>query len=326
MSQPNQPTIPVIVGPTAVGKTYLGIQLAKHANGEIISADSMQIYQHMNIGTAKPDSNEMQEIPHHLMDFVLPDQRFTVADFQELALQKIDELIKKNVLPIIVGGTGLYVHSLLYDMDFTEKEIDEALRSQLEKTYREEGSHALHQQLVALNPAIASRIHPNNWKRIIRAIEVCSASTAGMKDFSKDLKHREGYRFKVFGLYQDRSILYRSINERVDLMLENGLEEEVRHLLDSGFDPSIPALKGVGYKEFIRYFNHHYGYEECVELIKRNTRRFAKRQLTWFRKLPDVTWFYLEGLQPEKRKKELQTISNTILTELKGMVDDEKQR
>jgi len=286
----------------------------------------MQIYQHMNIGTAKPDSNEMQGVPHHLMDIVAPDQRFTVADFQELALQKIDELVKKNVLPIIVGGTGLYIHSLIYDMDFTEKEIDTALRNQLEKTYREKGSHVLHQYLETLSPSIASRIHPNNWKRIIRAIEVCSASKEGMKDFSKDLKQREGYRFKVFGLYQDRNILYKSINQRVDLMLKKGLEEEVRHLIDSGFDPTSPAMKGVGYKEFIRYFSQHYGYEDAVELIKRNTRRFAKRQMTWFRRVPDITWFYLESLQPEERKKELQMVSGTILTELKGMVDDEKQR
>lgn len=320
-----QPVIPIIVGPTSIGKTYLAIEIAKRTNAEIISADSMQIYQHMNIGTAKPDVNEMQRVPHHLIDFVNPEQRFTVADFQELALQKVDELIEKQILPVIVGGTGLYINSLLYDMDFTEKEIDENMRRQLEKRYRDEGSSVLYQQLEKLNPAVASRIHPNNWKRIIRAIEVCSTSTKGMKDFSKDLKFRKGYRFQVFGISQDRGFLYQSINQRVDMMIANGLEREVDQLLQAGFDPTLPALKGVGYKEFIGYFSHHYGYEEAVELIKRNTRRFAKRQMTWFNKIPNIAWFYLESQQAEEKKIELQRIAHTILTELKGMIDNEEQ-
>ncbi|RQD67204.1 MAG: tRNA (adenosine(37)-N6)-dimethylallyltransferase MiaA [Tindallia sp. MSAO_Bac2] len=319
------PVIPIIVGPTAIGKTYLGIQLALKMEGEIISADSMQVYKYMNIGTAKPDLNEKNGITHHLIDFVSPEDRFTVADFQEMALKKIEDLLAQNTLPIIVGGTGLYIHSLLYDMDFTEQEIDVDLRSQLEKIYQNEGSHVLFQKLKKLDPEVALRIHPNNWKRIIRAIEVCSNTKEGIKDFSKDLKLRKNFSFKVYGLYQDRDLLYESINHRVDNMIQQGLEKEVEFLLNSGFNPNLPAMKGVGYKELISYLNGEYGYERAVELIKRNTRRFAKRQMTWFKRTPNVTWFQLHKSDPEEKKAEIVKISRHITNELEGMVDNEKQ-
>ncbi|SFH48802.1 tRNA dimethylallyltransferase [Tindallia magadiensis] len=319
MTLVNKPIIPIIIGPTAIGKTHLAIQLALKNHGEIISADSMQIYKKMNIGTAKPTNDEKQGVPHHLIDLILPDQRYTVADFQEQALTKIDVLTAQKILPIIAGGTGLYIHSLLYDMDFSKKEVDQSLRNKLEAIYKEKGSEELFLRLKAINPEVALRIHPNNWKRIIRAIEVSTYSSQGIKDFSKDLVERKNYCFKVFGLYQDRKILYNSINNRVDDMLNNGLKEEVHELLKCGYNRNSPALKGVGYKELIAYFYGECSYEDAVELIKRNTRRFAKRQMTWFNRIPDVTWYSLNSSNPADKEKELEVINNRIVKELKGM-------
>ncbi|SDY89710.1 tRNA (adenosine(37)-N6)-dimethylallyltransferase MiaA [Tindallia californiensis] len=324
MTLANKTIIPIIIGPTAIGKTHLAIQLALKTNGEIISADSMQIYKKMNIGTAKPSTDEKQEIPHHLIDLILPDQRFTVADFQEQALTKIDELTIQKTLPIIAGGTGLYIHSLLYDMDFSKKEVDQSLRNKLEAIYKEKGSEELFLRLKSINSEVALRIHPNNWKRIIRAIEVSTYSSQGIKDFSKDLVARKNYCFKVFGLYQDRNTLYNSINNRVDDMLKNGLEEEVRELLRCGYNRNSPALKGVGYKELIAYFYGECSYEDAVGLIKRNTRRFAKRQMTWFNRIPDVTWYSLNGSSSNDKEKELEVINNLIIKELKGVGCSEK--
>jgi tRNA dimethylallyltransferase len=283
----------VITGPTAVGKTAVSIQTALATHGEIISADSMQIYRQMNIGTAKPSLEEQQGVQHHLLDFLDPAQRFTVADFQQQALEKIREIHQRKSLPIVTGGTGLYIHSLLYRLDFTDVEIDSQLRRQLEDEAAAVGAEAMHHRLRLADPAAAERIHPHNLKRVIRALEVSLNAADGIQDFSRELEINQDYDFRVFVINEDRESLYDRINQRVDMMLAQGLEAEVRHLMSRGFDVQLPAMQGVGYKEMIRYIQGEIGYEDAVESIKRNSRRYAKRQITWFKKLPQAQWIHL---------------------------------
>ncbi|MEN1759345.1 tRNA (adenosine(37)-N6)-dimethylallyltransferase MiaA [Anoxynatronum sibiricum] len=314
-----RPLVVIITGPTAVGKTHVSILLAHLIHGEIISADSMQIYQHMDIGTAKSNEEEQMDIPHHLINLVSPDQRFTVADFQQIALLKIDEILQRGAVPIVVGGTGLYLHSLLYQMDFSRVNGASEIRQQLEEEAAQKGNHILYKRLQILDPAAAQRIHPHNVKRVVRALEIIMESEEGINDFSNELTRNERYRFLTYVINEDRQALYQRINHRVDMMLKQGLEAEVRHLLDNGFSAKAPALLGVGYKEIIRYFEGEFGYEEAVEMIKRNSRRYAKRQLTWFKKLPEATWLSIDS--GEKRQIAMHRMADIISRQIRKMME-----
>lgn len=297
-----KPKVIIITGPTAVGKTAASILLAQHLQGEIISADSMQIYRYMDIGTAKPTPEEKQGIHHHLMDFLEPDQRFTVVDFQEKTFELIREIHGRNAVPIVIGGTGLYLHSLLYQLDFTEVEMDKNLRQKLEAEAVDKGADYMHQQLVKVDASAADRIHPNNVKRVIRALEVILNADEGVKDLSRPLAKNTDYDYYTFVLHENRQSLYQRINLRVDKMLAEGLEDEVKHLMQLGYGLQLPSMQAVGYKEIIRYILEEIGYEEAVEIIKRNSRRYAKRQLTWFRKWPEAHWLLIDHEKPREQE------------------------
>lgn len=281
----------IMVGPTAVGKTATAIELSRILNCEIISADSMQIYKYMNVGTAKPSEIEQCHIPHHLIDIVNPDEEFSVAVFQEQARKLIEEIIKRDRIPFIVGGTGLYINSIIYNMDFTKSEANWDLRKQLEDEAKTFGNEYLHNRLKEIAPEAAQRIHPNNVKRVVRAIEIHSESGESIKDFSTDLRVNEEYNYILIGLTRDREELYERINQRVDIMIKDGLIEEVKGLLAQGYSEKLVAFKGLGYKEVIDYLKDVYSFDEMVSILKRDTRRYAKRQLTWFRRFEMIKWF-----------------------------------
>ena len=265
-----KPTVIVICGPTASGKTALSIELAKKINGEIISSDSMQIYKYMDIGTAKPSEEEKEGIQHYLLDFVEPNQRYSVAEFKKDAESAIEEILAKGKTPIVVGGTGLYVDSLIYGIEYQDIELDEKYRKELD-------------------PEAAQRIHKNNTKRVIRALEVC-LSGEKMNDFSNDLKINEKYKPIIIVLNREREHLYERINKRVDIMMESGLIDEVKKLLEMGYTKDMISMQGIGYKEIIKYLDGEYTLDEAVDIIKRASRRYAKRQLTWFRRYDDAKW------------------------------------
>lgn len=281
----------IIAGPTAVGKTDTGIILADKLNGEIISADSMQIYKNMDIGTAKPNLEERKGVMHHLIDIINPDENFSVAEFQRLAGGIIDDLISNKKLPIIVGGTGLYINSLIYDMDFTQFASNRKLRETLQKEAEKMGNEYIHDKLKKIDPNLADRIHPNNVRRVIRAIEVYHGTGDKMGDFSRDIVLNDEYEFFLAGLTRGRSELYDRINKRVDIMIEQGLIEEVRDLLNLGYSKDLISFKGLGYKEIIEYLEGRYDLNEAIRILKRNTRRYAKRQLTWFRRYESINWY-----------------------------------
>ncbi len=286
----------VIAGPTASGKTNLSIELAKRLNGEIISADSMQIYKYMDIGTAKPTVAEMQGIKHYLIDEVLPSEEFNVVKFKELAEKYIEEIIARGKLPIIVGGTGLYISSLIDNINFSESECDWELRESLKKEAEEYGAQYLHDKLKQVDEEAANNIHPNNIKRVIRALEVYYQTEKPItyhNEMSKVVPSK--YDFLLIGLTMDRQLLYDRINKRVDIMLENGLVEEVEKLVKLGFADSITSMQGIGYKEILAYLNGENSLEEAVEIIKRDSRRYAKRQLTWFRRIKQIAWFSVDN-------------------------------
>lgn len=285
--------IVVIVGPTAVGKTEYTIEIAKALDGEIISADSMQIYKYMDIGSAKPTKQELEIVPHHLVDEVDPRNHWTVAEYQSLAKSYINDVFSRNKLPIVSGGTGLYINSLLYDMDFSVVPKQNDLRIQLEKEALVYGNQWVHNRLKKLDPVTAQRIHPNNLKRVIRAIEVWETSGDIIPDFSKSFVKTKDYRWILIGLTRERELLYQRINKRVDRLLEAGLVEEVEKLLAMGLTAANCGMQGIGYKEVIGFLEGKYNKEEAVRLIKRNTRRYAKRQMTWFRRYPEIKWFNL---------------------------------
>ena len=273
----------ILTGPTAVGKTNLSIQLAKKMNMEIISADSMQIYKYMDVGSAKVTEYEMNGVKHYLIDEVTPDYSFSVSEFQERANDYINQIVKKGKLPLVTGGTGLYLNSLIYNMDFAKSDADNELREMLRVELEENGIDYMYEKLKSLDEEAANRIHKNNTKRVIRAIEVCMSGKK-MSDFSNDLKLNEKYEPIIIVLNRDREHLYRRINKRVDIMISQGLEDEVKTLLNMGYSSDLVSMQGIGYKEIIKYLNNEYTYEEAIEIIKRDSRRYAKRQLTWFRR------------------------------------------
>lgn len=277
-----------IVGPTAVGKTKMSIELAKQLNGEIISGDSMQIYRGMDIGTAKATMDERQGIPHHLIDEKNPDEPYSVAAFQQTVRAKMEEIKSRGKLPIIVGGTGLYIKSVLYDYEFAgeseSKEIDEAKYGHL-------SNEELHAKLAAVDEAGAKDIHPNNRKRVIRALEIYETSGVKKSEMIEKQEHKMIYDACLIGLTDDRTVLYDRINKRVDVMYETGLVEEVKALFDEGIPAESQSIRAIGYKELYDYFKGFISLEESKELIKRNSRRYAKRQYTWFNNQMDVVWF-----------------------------------
>ena len=283
----------ILTGPTAVGKTDLSIKLSKELNAEIISADSMQIYKYMDVGSAKVTKEEMDGVCHYLIDEVTPDYSFSVSEFQERANNYIKEITDKGKNVLVTGGTGLYLNSLIYNMDFAKSDANEELREQLRLELEENGIDYMHNKLRELDSDAADRIHKNNIRRVIRALEV-DLSGKKMNDFSNDLKINEKYKPIIIVLNREREHLYKRIDKRVDIMMENGLIEEVKNLLNMGYTKDMISMQGIGYKEIIKYLEGEYELDEAIEIIKRDSRRYAKRQLTWFRRYDDAKWFNLD--------------------------------
>ncbi len=281
----------ILTGPTAVGKTSLSINLAKAINGEIISADSMQIYKGMDIGTAKITTEEMDGVPHHLIDVIEPTEDFHVVKFKAMVEAAIEEIYKKGKVPIICGGTGFYIQAILYDIDFTENEIDKTYRKSLEAFAEENGEESLHDKLKAIDPESAASIPAANVKRVIRAIEYFEQTGEKFSKHNATQKEKNSpYNFAYFVLNDDRTLLYNRIDARVDKMIADGLVDEVKELLRQGVKPGMTAMDGIGYKELLDYLNGNGTLEDAIELIKKKSRNYAKRQLTWFRRERDVIW------------------------------------
>ncbi len=287
--------IVVIVGPTASGKTAMGVALAKKLNGEVVSADSMQIYKHMNIGTAKVTSEEMQGVPHHLIDCVPPDEEFSVAKYKAAALEAIEEILSKGKLPIIIGGTGLYINSLSLPWDFQKKDSDETIRWRLTAEAEVLGNDALYERLKLVDPATAEIVHPNNLNRIIRALEIYELTGKPKSHFDEESRKQEvPYDYIMIGLDWDRETLYNRINHRVDRMIEEGLIEETKMLIERGYDWNLTSLKAIGYKELKPYLEGESTLAEVVSILKRDSRHYAKRQMTWFRKDERIQWLKMD--------------------------------
>lgn len=291
-------TILAVVGPTASGKSALAIELARRLKGEIICCDSMQIYKQMNIGTAKPDKEELSLAPHHLFDFVDPMQSFSCADYIPLAKERVEDVLSRGKLPIFCGGTGLYLDRFLSGAQFEETTVDEDFRQQMNDFAIEHGNEALHQKLREVDPVSADEIHPNNVKRVIRALEIYRTSGKTKSELDRESKNFEGeYEAIQVGLkYEDRNVLYDRINLRVDKMIQNGLLEETSELLESGvFEKNATAAQAIGYKELLTYLNGEKTLIDAIEDLKIATRRYAKRQLTWFNSHGDVFWITADG-------------------------------
>lgn len=295
-----QPLI-ILTGPTAVGKTSLSIGLAKALNGEIISADSMQVYRHMDIGTAKIKPEEMQGIRHYLIDEFEPADEFNVAIFQKRCKECIDDICKRGKVPIIVGGTGFYIQSVLYAVDFTETDTDTAYREEMAEFARKNGNTALHEKLTKVDEKAAKAIHPNNVKRVIRALEYYKQTGEKISEHNEEQQKKEAnYNFIYYVLSLPRNILYERINKRVDKMRTAGLVEEVQKLLDMGCTREMVSMQGLGYKEIIDALDGRDSMEHAFERIKQETRHFAKRQFTWFRRERDVTWLEKDKFSDEE--------------------------
>lgn len=289
-----RPKLICIVGPTASGKSALAVSLAKALDGEVISADSMQIYKDMTIGTAKVTEEEMEGIVHHGIDFLDPSERYNAFEFQSLARSAIEDVLARGKMPILCGGTGFFVHSVLYPMGFTEAEVDEAYRATLTERAKAEGAEALHRELAAIDPVSAERIHANNVKRVIRALEVYHLTGKPMSSFDEGTFDEPESLYQPLlwlGLTLPREELIRRINLRVDRMMEAGLETEVRRLWERGLRPEThTAMQGIGYKQFAPYLEGKASLKEAVERVKIETRQFAKRQMSWFRREKDIRW------------------------------------
>lgn len=285
----------VICGPTASGKTAMSIELAKKINGEIVSCDSMQIYKEMDIGTAKPTREEMQGIKHYMIDIISPDQRYSVADYKRDAKIAIREILKKGKTPIVVGGTGLYVDSLIYEIEYQDIKFDEEYRKELEKQAREKGLNTLYEEAKKIDPEAILKISPNDQKRILRILEIYHAT--GMTKTEQEKKSREKepeFDYKVYALNMPREKLYERINLRVDLMIKQGLIKEVEEIYHK-YSEFPTAMQGLGYKEVVEYLKGNLTKEEMIEKIKQETRRYAKRQMTWFRKNKQTIWLDTEN-------------------------------
>lgn len=302
----------ILTGPTAVGKTKASIGLAKAIGGEIISADSMQVYRQMDIGSAKITEEEMDGIPHYLIDVLEPEEEFHVVRFQQMAKAAMEDIYSRGNIPIIVGGTGFYIQALLYDIDFTEKEGDNSYREKLEALAKEKGAAYLHGQLAAVDPKAAEEIHANNVKRVIRALEFYKQTGQKISEHNERERQKESpYRFCYFVLNDRRECLYERIDKRVDQMIQNGLVQEVRALKERGCTKQMVSMQGLGYKEIFAYLEGDCSLEEAVYVIKRDTRHFAKRQLTWFKRERDVIWIQKDALNYDEEKL-LQSLLESI--------------
>ena len=314
MSENKKKPMIILTGPTAVGKTDLSIQLAKAINGEIISAASMQVYRHMDIGSAKVTPEEMDGVPHHLIDVLEPEEEFNVVVFQKLAKEALTGIYERGHIPIIVGGTGFYIQALLYDIDFTENDGDTAIRRELEKLAQTQGAGCLHQMLQEIDPESAAAIHQNNVKRVIRAIEFYRQTGKKISLHNEQEREKQSpYQFLYYVLDTDRKTLYERIDRRVDLMMEHGLVDEVKHLADMGCTRDMVSMQGLGYKEILDYLSGEITLEEAVYILKRDTRHFAKRQITWFKRERDVHWLELEQFQNDRKE-----VLEYILDEIEG--------
>lgn len=290
MMEKKKPLI-ILTGPTAVGKTEISLLFAKAIGGEIISADSIQVYKYMDIGSAKITKEEMQRIPHFLIDELYPDEEFNVVIFQKKAKEYIEQIYQRGHIPVIVGGTGFYIQAVLYGIDFEETAADKSYREELEKFATENGVEALHNKLKEVDGKAAEEIHANNKKRVIRALEYYKQTGCRISEHNEEQRKKSSpYQFVYFVLNQDREILYQRINERVDKMMERGLLKEVEGLLEMGYQRKLVSMQGIGYKEIVAYLEREISLEEAVDRIKKETRHFAKRQITWFKRESEVTW------------------------------------
>lgn len=285
-------TIIIVGGPTACGKTEYAIEIAKALDGEIVSCDSMQLYKYMDIGSAKPDAHELAQVRHHLVDVIDPREKFSAAKYQKLAREAIDDILSRGKTPVIAGGTGLYINSVIYDMNFSSADADEDERNRLRILAEKEGPEALHKLLQDADPDAAARIHPNNIKKVIRAIEAARSGNR-IPDFDKSFVPYSSYSPKMIALTRDREELYDRINRRVEILFDKGLVDELVFLKRMGLSPDDISMKGIGYKEVLGYLDGRYSLEETKELVKKNTRHYAKRQLTWLRRYKDIRFFNL---------------------------------
>ncbi len=286
----NRPLI-ILTGPTAVGKTALSIGLAKAVDGEIISADSMQVYRKMNIGTAKIQQSEMQGVRHHLIDILDPGEDFNVVLFKKYALEAMKDIYSRGKIPVVVGGTGFYIQALLYDINFEDNDNDMSYREELQILAAEHGNSYIHDMLAGVDPESAEKIHENNVKRVIRALEFYKKTGTKISEHNEAESQKESpYNFEYFVLNDDRQKLYDRIDRRIDIMLEDGLLDEVKSLVDEGYSRDLVSMQGLGYKEMIDYIQERYNLDEAVYTLKRDTRHFAKRQVTWFKREKQVTW------------------------------------
>ncbi len=302
----------IITGPTAVGKTALSIRLAKAIGGEIISADSMQVYRHMDIGSAKITKEEMDGVPHYLINVLDPNEEFNVTVFQKMAKEAAEEIYSHGNIPIVTGGTGFYIQALLYDIDFTENGEDNSIRKELETLGQEKGAGFLHCLLRDIDPDSAAEIHENNMKRVIRAIEYYRQTGERISEHNKRERQKKSpYDFLYYVVNTDRSSLYERIDRRVDLMLEQGLVEEVMNLKDMGLTRDMVSMQGLGYKEILDYLQGKYTLEEAVYVLKRDTRHFAKRQITWFKRERDVRWLNLPDFKDDPDQVLLKILQDT---------------
>lgn len=293
----------ILTGPTAVGKTALSVKLAKAIGGEIISADSMQVYRYLDIGSAKVTPEEMEGVPHHLIDVLDPKEEFNVAVFQKLAKQAMEDIYARGRIPVIVGGTGFYIQALLYDIDFAETKEDPVYRKQLEEQAAKEGAEALHARLRQVDPESAAAIHANNVKRVIRALEYYQQTGEKISVHNERERQKESpYQFLYYVLNTNRDELYQRIDRRVDVMLEQGLLDEVKRLKEMGCTRELVSMQGLGYKELLAYLDGECSLEEAVFILKRDTRHFAKRQLTWFRREREVRWLNLPDFGQDRER------------------------
>jgi len=290
----------VIAGPTAVGKTEYAVEIAASLGGEIVSADSMQLYKFMDIGSAKPGEKELSRVRHHLIGHIDPGEAFSAAMYQKLAKDAIADIFSRGLRPIISGGTGLYINSLIYDMDFSAPPAERAYRRELESLAEKHGNDYIHTRLAEKDPEAAARIHPNNLKKMIRALEVVENAGSRIRPFEKSRVKTEDYETDLICLNRDRGELYGRINDRVGLLIDRGLVSEVQSLMKMGLTEDDISMKGIGYKEIIGHLKGEYDLTEAIDLIRQNTRNYAKRQLTWFRRYEDMKWFNISEYESEK--------------------------
>ena len=295
----------VIAGPTAVGKTKFAISVAEAFDGEIVSCDSMQLYKFMDIGSAKPTPEEAARVPHHLVDVIDPREPFSVAEYQKMAKEAIEDIMARGRIPVISGGTGLYLNSLLYDMDFSKDPGDMEYRKQLQDMAQSEGPEAVHAILASKDPEAAQQIHPNNVKRVIRALERIHDGEEHIRAFADISKESEDYEYILVALTRDRQELYDRINQRVDLLIEAGLVEEVKKLRDMGLTPSDISMKGIGYKEIMAYLDGECDLETAIDTVKKNTRHYAKKQLTWYRRYDKIYWLDISTYENDEMAVEV---------------------